>query len=288
MSEETLYVPPITHDGRLAGRTAIVTGAGSAGQMGGTGADIAILLAAKGANVVALDIDADRVAHTIEAIERIDGNAWPFVGDITDPGACAEAAAFAQSSYRGVDILVNNAAIAPGEQENLASMWAAILDLNLTAAKTMSDVVLPMMEQAGGGSIIHISSIAGFRAGGGIGYSAAKGGMIAMAKAQAFEYGPRGIRVNTVAPGHVAIPMGLGFAGWEGANEAHSERTRLRRAKATMLGTEGTGWDVANAVLFLAGDESAYITGHTIPVDGGTTEVFPIVMAQTIEQVAGA
>jgi NAD(P)-dependent dehydrogenase (short-subunit alcohol dehydrogenase family) len=190
MSEETLYVPSIARDGRLSGRTAIVTGAGSAGQMGGTGSDIAILLAAKGANVVALDIDAGRVAHTIEAIERIDGNARPFVADITDAAACAEAAAFAQSTFGGADILVNNAAIAPGEQENLASMWAAIIELNLTAAKTMSDVVLPLMEQAGGGSIIHISSIAGFRAGGGIGYSAAKGGMIAMAKAQAFEYGP--------------------------------------------------------------------------------------------------
>ena len=127
---------------------------------------------------------------------------------------------------------------------------------------------------------MHITSVAGLRAGGGIGYSASKGALVAMAKAQAFEYGPKGIRVNTVAPGHVAIPMGLGFQGWDGSG---TERMRRRRAKASMLGTEGTGWNVAYAVLFLAGDEAAYITGHTIPVDGGTSEVFPIVMASAIE-----
>jgi NAD(P)-dependent dehydrogenase (short-subunit alcohol dehydrogenase family) len=116
-------------------------------------------------------------------------------------------------------------------------------------------------------------------AGGGIAYSASKGGMIAMTKAQAFEYGPFGIRVNNVAPGHVAIPMGLNFKGWGGAG---TDAIRRKRAKASLLGTEGTGWDVAYAVLFLASDEASYVTGHTLPVDGGTTAVMPIVMADRI------
>lgn len=279
-STTELTVPEIAHDGRLSGYTAIVTGAGSAGGMGGTGSDIAVLLAAKGAQVVILDVDEQRALHTLEAVERIDGRAEVVVTDITDPVACTAAVDFAVAQFGGVDILVNNAAIAPGEQENLQSTWDRIMAINLQGAKWMSDDVLPHMVQRGRGSIIHISSVAGFRAGGGIGYSAAKGGLIAMAKAQAFEYGPHGIRVNTVAPGHVAIPMGLGFRGWD---ESGTDRMRARRAKASMLGTEGTGWDVANAVLFLAGPESSYITGHTIPVDGGTTEVFPIVMATTIE-----
>ena len=275
-----LDVPEIARDGRLSGRTAIVTGAGSAGAMGGSGADIAVLLAAKGANVVILDVNEERARHTLAAVERIDGRAALAVTDITDPAACQTAAASAADRFGSVDILVNNAAIAPGEQENLPSTWDEIMAINLLGAKSVSDAALPFMLRQGRGSIVHISSVAGFRAGGGIGYSASKGALIAMAKAQAFEYGPKGIRVNTVAPGHVAIPMGLGFQGWDGSG---SDRMRRRRAKASMLGTEGTGWDVAYAVLFLAGDEAAYITGHTIPVDGGTTEVFPIVMATTIE-----
>jgi len=273
-------VPEIARDGRLSGRTAIVTGAGSAGSLGGSGSDIAILLAAKGANVVILDVNEERARHTLEAVRRVDGRAEVVVADITDLGACHAAAASAIELFGGVDILVNNAAIAPGEKDNLQSTWDVIMAVNLQGAKWMSDAVLPHMVKQGRGSIVHISSVAGFRAGGGIGYSAAKGALIAMAKAQAFEYGPKGIRVNTVAPGHVAIPMGLGFQGWD---ESGTDRMRRRRAKASMLGTEGTGWDVAYAVLFLAGDEAAYITGHTIPVDGGTTEVFPIVMAATIE-----
>ena len=144
----------------------------------------------------------------------------------------------------------------------------------------MSDAVLPQMKSQGSGAIVHISSIAGLVAGGGIAYSASKGGMIAMTKVQAFEYGRMGVRVNSVAPGHVAIPMGLNFKGWEGAG---TDAIRRKRASASLLGTEGTGWDVADAVLFLASEESRYITGHTLPVDGGTTEVMPIVMASLIE-----
>lgn len=279
MDNEKLDIPEIVKDRRLAGLTAIVTGAGSGGVMGGTGSDIAILFAAKGANVVILDVSEDRARHTAEGVERVGGRSIIAVADITTAAACQGAVAACIAEFGGVDILVNNAAIAPGEQENLESTWDAIIALNLKAPKLMSDAVLPHMVAKGTGSIIHISSIAGFRAGGGIGYSAAKGGLITMAKAQAFEYGPKGVRVNTVAPGHVAIPMGLGFQGWDGAG---TEDIRRRRAKATMLGTEGTGWDVANAVLFFASDESRYVTGHTIPVDGGTTEVFPIVMAEQI------
>lgn len=278
MSEE-IEVPAITRDGRLDGKVAIVTGAGSAGSMGGTGADIAILFAAKGAKVLVLDIDEARAAHTLAAIEKMGGTAKAHAADITKASACDQAARVARETWGGIDILVNNAAIAPGEQDNLESMWDAIVDLNLKAAKLMSDAVLPSMKQAGQGSIVHISSIAGMIAGGGIAYTASKGGMIAMTRAQAYEYGPFGIRVNDVAPGHVAIPMGLNFKGWDGAG---SDEIRQKRARASVLGTEGTGWDVAYAVLFLASDEAGYVTGHSMPVDGGTTAVMPIVMAEKI------
>jgi NAD(P)-dependent dehydrogenase (short-subunit alcohol dehydrogenase family) len=94
-----------------------------------------------------------------------------------------------------------------------------------------------------------------------------------MTKAMAFEYGRFGIRVNNVAPGHNALPMGLGFQGWEG-----DSNQRVLRAEAGLLGTEGTGWDLAYAALFLACDESRWVTATTLPVDAGTTQVFPIVM----------
>jgi NAD(P)-dependent dehydrogenase (short-subunit alcohol dehydrogenase family) len=278
---QPLDIPAIDRDRRLAGLTAIVTGAGSAGAMGGTGADIAILLAAKGANVVVLDRSEARARHTVAAVERVDGRCTVCVADITKADACAAAADAAVKAFGSIDILVNNAAIAPSEQEHSETLWNQILDVNLKGAKLMSDAVLPYMKARRAGSIVHISSIAGLAAGGGIAYSASKGGMIAMTKAQAYEYGRTGIRVNSVAPGHVAIPMGLNFQGWAGAG---TEAIRGKRARASLLGSEGTGWDVAYAVLFLVSDESRYVTGHTLPVDGGTTEVMPIVMAGLIEQ----
>lgn len=275
-----LSIPEIRRDDRLSGMTAIVTGAGSAGAMGGSGSDIAVLFAAKGANVVLVDRDEARAAHTRRAIDAIGGRCIVSVTDITRAENCAAAAQLALRTYGRIDVLVNNAAIAPGEQENTEALWDRILDLNLKAAKLMSDAVVPQMKSQGVGAIVHISSIAGMVAGGGIAYSASKGGMIAMTKAQAFEYGRHGIRVNSVAPGHVAIPMGLNFKGWDGAG---SDAIRGKRARASLLGTEGTGWDVAYATLFLASAESGYITGHTLPVDGGTTQVMPIVMASLIE-----
>jgi NAD(P)-dependent dehydrogenase (short-subunit alcohol dehydrogenase family) len=277
---QELSLPEIRRDDRLIDKTAIVTGAGSSGSLGGSGSDIAVLFAAKGANVVIVDRDESRAFHTKAAIDGIGGRCVVSVTDITQAASCALAAEIAVNSFGRIDVLVNNAAIAPGEQENSEALWDRILDINLKGAKLMTDAVLPRMKAQRSGSVVHISSIAGLVAGGGIAYSASKGGMIAMTKAQAFEYGRMGIRVNSVAPGHVAIPMGLNFKGWEGAG---SDAIRRKRARASLLGTEGTGWDVAYAVLFLASDESAYITGHTLPVDGGTTEVMPIVMAPLIE-----
>ncbi|CAH1655892.1 SDR family NAD(P)-dependent oxidoreductase [Chelatococcus asaccharovorans] len=279
MNEVRLEVPEISRDGRLRGEVAVVTGAGSAGTMGGTGANIAVLFAAKGAKLVLVDIDQARAEHTLSAVRALGGEAVVAIGDITKADHCRRMIETAQSAFGQIDILVNNAAIAPGEQANTEELWDRIIDINLKGAKLMSDAVLDPMKAQGRGSIVHISSIAALAAGGGIAYSASKGGMVAMTKAQAYEYGPHGIRVNNVAPGHVAIPMGLNFKGWNGAG---TDAIRRKRARASLLGTEGTGWDVAYAVLFLASDEAAYITGHTLPVDGGTTAVMPIVMAERI------
>lgn len=277
MVDGELQVPDIARDGRLKGRTVIVTGGGSSGEMAGTGAAMCVLFAAKGAKVVVLDLAEERAAHTLAAVRAQGGEASVFVADVTDREQCEAAARFAVETYGSIDVLVSNAAIAPGETPGDSALWDTVVDLNLKAAKLMMDAVVPQMRSQGRGSIVTISSVAAYQAGGGQAYSAAKAGLLGLVRAVAFHEGRNGIRVNDVAPGHVAIPMGLSYQGWSGDNTA-GDVTRRRRARATMLGTEGTGWDVADVALFFAGDESRYVTGVSIPVDGGTTKVFPIVM----------
>ncbi len=284
MSGDALVVPDLPLRGRLDGRVAIVTGAGSAGVMAGTGAAMAVLFAVEGAQVVVLDRDEERARHTARAVERAGGKGLVVSSDITEPGQCRAAVETTLDRFGRIDVLVNNAAIAPDERDPTDEQWSEVLDINLRGAKLMTDAVLDDMVARGSGSIIMISSVAGFRGGGGIAYSAAKAGMIGLTKALAFTHGRNGIRANVVAPGHVAIPMGLGFKGdgWDGGVNG-----RLMRAKASVLGTEGTGWDVAHAALFFACDDSRYVTGSVLPVDGGTTEVMPIVMYPQLADAAG-
>ncbi len=272
---DSLEVPEIAPDERLKGKTAIVTGGGSSGALAGTGAATAVLFAIKGANVVILDLDAERAGHTKQRIDELGGRSAVCVANITDPEECRRAVEFAVAEFGALDTVVNNAAIAPSEDGATHALWLQVLELNLTAAKLVAEAARPRLA-ARGGSIVNISSVAGLRAGAGLAYSAAKSGLIGLTKAMAFEYGREGIRVNSVAPGHVLTPMGLGYqgSGWVGELQG----ARRMRAEAGLLGTEGTAWDIAYAALFLASDEARWITAVTVPVDAGTTEVMPIVM----------
>jgi NAD(P)-dependent dehydrogenase (short-subunit alcohol dehydrogenase family) len=271
---ETLEIPEIGMDERLAGKTAIVTGGGSAGALAGSGAAISILFAAKGANVVIADLDTARGKNTADLIESRGGRAVVVETDVTDPSSALNVADRTVEEFGSLDILVNNAAIAPNEKDHNDELWQRVLDIDLRSAKLMADGAVPHMTRQGGGAIVNIASHAGLRAGGGIAYTAAKAGLIGLTKALAYEYGRAGIRANAVAPGHVHTPMGIGYTGW--AEEINHAR-RLR-AEAGLLGTEGTGWDVAYAALFLASEEARWITAVTIPVDAGTIEVMPLVM----------
>jgi NAD(P)-dependent dehydrogenase (short-subunit alcohol dehydrogenase family) len=277
---ETLEVPEIAEDHRLAGRTAIVTGGGSHGPLAGSGAAISVLFAAKGANIVIADRDPERGLTTADVVTARGGKAIVVETDVTDPAACHHVAERAVAEFGSLDILVNNAAIAPNEKNHNDELWKAVLDLDLRSAKLMADAVVPQMTKQGSGAIVNIASHAGLRAGGGIAYTAAKAGLIGLTKALAYEYGRAGIRANAVAPGHVHTPMGIGYTGW--SDEINHAR-RLR-AEAGLLGTEGTGWDVAYAALFLASEEARWITAVTIPVDAGTIEVMPLVMFPVMAQ----
>lgn len=280
--DEAMRVPEMPRHGRLTGRTAIVTGAGSAGSRPGSGAAIAVLLASEGADVVVLDRSAERAAHTVAAIEISGGSALAAVADITDPSACTSVVDAAAARFGGVDVLVNNAAVAPAEGASSDEMWRHVFDVNLRGAKLMSDAAIPHMTARSGGSIVMISSVSAVQAGGGIAYTAAKAGMVGLAKALAHAYGRAGIRANSILPGHLALPMGLGYEGWDGSGV----NMRAMRAHASLLGTEGDGWDVAYAALFLASPESGYITAATLPVDGGSSAVMPIVMHEPLTTAA--
>jgi NAD(P)-dependent dehydrogenase (short-subunit alcohol dehydrogenase family) len=169
----------------------------------------------------------------------------------------------AVEAFGVIDVLVNNVAIVgpPSVIDVNRSEWDRCLAVNLTGAMLMSKYVLPHMIEAGQGSIVNISSMSALRTMGNAAYSAAKAGMIALTRDLAYTHGRDGIRANSVAPGFIHTP--LGFKGDPSVRELHRY--------AGLLGTEGTAWDVAQAVLFLASDDARWITGITIPVDGGTS-----------------
>jgi NAD(P)-dependent dehydrogenase (short-subunit alcohol dehydrogenase family) len=248
---------------RLAGRVALVTGAGSAGDLPGTGVAIAALFAAHGARVGVVDVDPDRAANTVDLIELTGGEAMVVVADITEGAECERAVGEVVAQYGRLDIVVNNAAITGGGRgdEDYQQTWDRVIALNLTAVMLMSSAAVPHLREAGGGAIVNMSSIAAMRGMGGGPYGPAKAGVIGLTYDLAHALGRDNIRVNCIAPGHLYTPMG----------DQGGPELRERRRRAGLLGTEGTAWDAAWAALFLSSDESRWITGVVLPVDAGTT-----------------
>jgi NAD(P)-dependent dehydrogenase (short-subunit alcohol dehydrogenase family) len=171
-------------------------------------------------------------------------------------------------------VLVNNVGISgPGSVTEVDEhFWDTVIDVNLKSVMLTSKHAIPLMIEAGGGSIVNLSSIVGLRAGSGQPshpYAASKGGIIGLSNSMAVHYGRNNIRVNCIAPGHVHSPMV--------ARHTSEEMLDLRR-RAGPLGTEGTAWDVAWAALFLASEESRWISGVTLPVDAGLLAATPLAM----------
>jgi NAD(P)-dependent dehydrogenase (short-subunit alcohol dehydrogenase family) len=249
---------------RLDGRVAIITGAGTEGSLLGTGVATALLFASQGAQVGVVDVSAERAANTLKLIEELGGTGLAAVADITVAADCERAVQQVVDQFGRLDILVNNAAIVggSGDVELIDEvMWNRVVALDLNAVMLMAKYAVPHLRAAGGGAIVNLSSIAGMRGMGSGAYAAAKGGVIGLTYDLAYSHGRDGIRVNCIAPGHLFTPMG---------NQGDGE-LRERRRRAGLLGTEGTAWDAAWAALFLASDESRWITGVVLPVDAGTT-----------------
>lgn len=252
---------------RLAGRVAIVTGAGSPGDGVGTGRAISLLFAREGARVCLVDREAARAEETRAMIANAGGEAFVCTGDVTISSDCARFVAATLERYGGVNILVNNVGIATGSGrlDRLdEAQWDRVLGVNLKSVVLMTRHAVAPMIAAGGGSIVNISSTAGLRAHGTAAYGPSKAAIVALSRDLAVMYGRDGIRVNTVAPGHIFTPMVA--AGLD-------DRARTMRRKVAPLGVEGDAWDVASTALFLASDEARFVSGVCIPVDGGVTQV---------------
>lgn len=259
---------------RLAGKVALVTGAGARGSLTGTGQATAILFARHGARVLLADLDLDRARATERQIAEEDGEASVFEADVTDEQACLALTEACIERYGRLDIVVNNVgAFGPGKVTDIESeTWARALDGNLKSAALVSKFAVPRMAAGGGGSIIHVSSIDGLRAGAShnVPYSVAKGGLITLTKAMAVHHGRDNIRVNCIAPGHLHAPFVASMA---------EEQLELRR-KAGPLGTVGDAWDVAWAAVFLASDEARWISGVILPIDAGLLAATPLAVIE--------
>ncbi len=261
--------------GRLAGKVAVVTGAGASGDVAGTGQATAIVFAREGARVVLVDRDAANAERTLGEIESAGGVASVVVADVVSEPDCERIAATAAERYGALDVLVNNVGVhGAGRVTDFdADEWDRTLAINLKGAMLVAKHAVGRMVQGGGGAVVNVASVDGLRAGGwhNLPYAAAKGGIVTATTHMAVHHGRDGVRVNCIAPGMIYTQMVAGRL-------AEREGLRDLRRRAAPLGTEGTAWDIAAAALFLASDEARWITGITLPVDGGLLAATPLSM----------
>jgi NAD(P)-dependent dehydrogenase (short-subunit alcohol dehydrogenase family) len=270
--------------GRVEGKVAIVTGAGSTPGPGiGTGKATAVVLAREGASVLLADLHPERAEETLAMIEDEGGRAAVCRTDVTDAASCEAMAQAAVDEFGTLDILVNNVGLAAlgTVVDTTEEDWDRSLSINLRSTFLASKYAVPVMAQKGAGAIVNISSISAVRGDGTVAYSAAKGGVLAMTIDMAYAHGRQGIRVNAIAPGHITTPM-VHSVQAPGPRAAFMD---TMRSEAGLLGTPGTGWDIGWAATFLASNEARWITGALLPVESGVLSVTPLLMAQHLRGV---
>jgi NAD(P)-dependent dehydrogenase (short-subunit alcohol dehydrogenase family) len=250
--------------GKLDGKTAIITGGSS-----GIGLATAILFAQEGAKVVIAARQPERGRQAVQQVSVSGGQALFAACDVRKLEDCQNAVKTALDAFGRLDILFNNAGViyVARTVENTSDQeWADTLDVNLTGAFFMSRCAIPRMAETGGGVIIHNASVFGLKAGGGVAaYCAAKGALVMLTKAMAIDHAAQNIRVNCLCPGSVDTPLLQN----EMAALGGEDLMRPRFAARHLLNRISSPAEIARAVLFLASDDSSFITGAAIPVDGG-------------------
>ncbi len=258
---------------RLDGKVALVTGCGTKGEGWGNGKAIAVLLARQGAKVFGCDLDLEAAEKTKRLIEQEGGEAEVMTANVTRSSEVKSLVDACMKRFGRIDILINNVGRSePGDPVAMSEeTWDDQMDVNVKSAYLMMKEVLPIMEKQGNGAVVSISSVAGLMYIGKpqVGYAAGKAALMQLTKTTAVIYAPKGIRLNTVVPGLMFTPLVQRLA--DKYAKGDFEGFVAHRHQQVPMGHMGEAWDVANAVLFLASDESKYITGQEIVVDGGIT-----------------
>jgi NAD(P)-dependent dehydrogenase (short-subunit alcohol dehydrogenase family) len=249
--------------GRLSGKVAFITGAAS-----GIGAACALRFAQEGAAIAGMDLNKAAGGDWDAAVKAAPAAHFE-TGDVREEGRIQEVVAAVAERLGRIDVLVNSAGVAGGGLVHLLEQkdWDFVLDVNLKGTYLVSKHVLPVMLAQASGSIVNIASVEGIEGFlGGSSYNASKGGVVLLTKNMAIDYARAGVRVNVICPGFIDTPMFRSVFSME-ATKAMQEKIR----EAHQLGRFGQPVEIANAALFLASDEASFVTGVTLPVDGGYT-----------------
>lgn len=258
--------------GRLAGKVALVAGAGSIAEGWSIGKAASVLFAREGAKVFAIDADPTRARDTVEAIQAEGGEAFAHVADVSLEREVQAAAAACAARFGRIDVLFNNVGIQAvgGPEEVDPATWDRVMAVNVKSMYLACRHVLPVMVRQRAGAIVNNASLTAIRfVYPCLPYSVSKSAVIELTRSVAMQYAQHGIRANTVVPGLMATPRithRLKASYGEGYRDKLEERDAL-----VPLGRMGDAWDVAQAVLFLASDEAKYVTGTELIVDGGVS-----------------
>ncbi|NNC90945.1 MAG: glucose 1-dehydrogenase [Acidimicrobiia bacterium] len=252
---------------RLDDKVALITGAGR-----GIGREAALLFAAEGAAIVAVDMDESAVQQVCDEIREEGGTAEAVVVDVSGAAGCEQMVATAEQAFGRLDVLFNNAGImmpADGDAESTGeSVWDRTMDVNVKGVYLGCKYGIPALRRAGGGSIINTASFVALvgAATPQLAYTASKGAVLALTRELAVVHAREGIRINALCPGPLRTKLLMDFL--------DTEEKRQRRLVHVPMGRFGEAREMAQAALYLASDESSYVTGTEFLVDGGLTAAY--------------
>lgn len=252
---------------RLADKVALITGAGS-----GIGRESATLFAAEGAAVLAVDLDENTARETVHIIEKANGKATAFRADVTRAADCEAMVAAAEEHFGRLDVLFNNAGIMHSADDDAVTtteeVWDLTMEINAKGVFLGCKYGIPALQRAGGGSVINTASIVAVMgsATAQVAYTASKGAVLAMTRELAIVHARQNIRINALCPGPLRTELLMKFL--------DTEAKLQRRLVHIPIGRFGEAKEIAKAALYLASDESSFMTGAEFIIDGGITAAY--------------